>query len=133
MSLFRSIQQFFSNHFETGEREENPMLRTHYYKATTSNALKIIQEQLANMPGFKITSVSSEHGEISVEVTSPKRAFIVVSVVSVRPLETAVDFSVTSESAFSFGYSRVIIGKLYKVLNEKLVHIGKGNAIAGNK
>ncbi len=133
MGVIYSIQQFFSNHSETMENHEDLILRTNYYKVSTSNALKIIQEQFNKIPGYSITSVSNEHGEISIEVTSPKKAFIVVSVISVRPLETAVDFSVTSESVFSFGYSRSIIVKLTKILNKNLPPIGNGMSVFGKK
>ncbi|MBM6617505.1 cytosolic protein [Bacillus suaedaesalsae] len=120
MGAIRSIGQFFSNHCETGEKHEDPSLRTRYYKVTNSNAIKMIDELLSSEPGIKVTSVSKEHGELSVEMTSPKKAFIVVSIISVRPYETAVDFSVTYEGLLSLGYTKVIVKKLYNMINEKL-------------
>jgi hypothetical protein len=126
MNTFRTIQQFFSNHLETQEHHHDPSLRTHYYKTTNSTALKTIEQVLVNQPGYKISSISTEHGEISVEISSPKKAFLVISVISVRPLETAVDFSVTYEGLLSFGYCKDVISKLYNSLDKVLLHIGNG-------
>lgn len=120
MGAIRTIGQFFSNHCETGEKHEDPSLRTRYYKVTNGNAIKAIEELFSNEPGFKVTSVSKEHGELSVEASSPKKAFIVVSIISVRPYETAIDFSVTYEGLLSLGYTKAIVLKLYNMINEKL-------------
>jgi hypothetical protein len=50
-------------------------------------------------------------------------------VISVRPLETAVDFSVTTETTllpFDFGRSRNVIIDLYRKLDQRLPYIGSG-------
>jgi hypothetical protein len=131
MSLFQSTKQFFSKHCETHEKHEDPLLRTHYYKTTKSNALTVIQETLTKLNGYKIMSVSKEHGEMSVQIPSPKSAFIVISVIPVRPLETAIDFSVSYEGVINLGNSRDIAIKLYSIFDQKLIHIG--NSITVNR
>jgi hypothetical protein len=123
MKTFRMIQQYLSNHCETRENHEDPSLCTHYYKTTNTQALKAIEGVISKQPGFQITSISKEYGEVSVQVSSPKKAFLVISAVSVRPLETAVDFSVSFEGLLSLGYCRDIVIKLYRELDEKLVQI----------
>ncbi|KAA0549154.1 cytosolic protein [Bacillus sp. BGMRC 2118] len=123
MGVIRSVGQFFSNHCETGEKHEDPSLRTRYYKVTNSNAMKTVEELLSNEPGMKVTSVSKEHGELSVEMKSPQKAFIVVSIISVRPYETAIDFSVTYEGLLSLGYTKGIVKKLYNMIDDKLTSL----------
>ena len=126
MSLLKSVKQYFSKYCETQENHSDELLRTHYYKTTKSNAMSVIQTVISRLPGYKITSVSTDHGEMSVQLTAPKKAFIIITVVSVRPLETAVDFTITYEGIINLGYTRQIAGELYRVLNKELVHIGNG-------
>jgi nitrate reductase NapAB chaperone NapD len=116
----RSLKQYLSNHCETTDKHEDELLRTHYYKTTSAKALKIISDTLQNIPGFHITSISEDHGEMSVNITSPKKGFLVVSVVSVRPLETAIDFSVTYEGFLGFGLCKKVILKLYNLLDQQI-------------
>jgi hypothetical protein len=123
MKTFRMLRQYLSNHCETRETHEDSSLRTHYYKITNTHALTAIEEVISKQPGYHITSISKEYGELSVQVSSPKKAFLVISAISVRPLETAVDFSVTYEGLVSLGYCRDIVIKLYSVLDKKLVQI----------
>jgi hypothetical protein len=129
MKIFRTIQQFLSNHCETQENHNDPALQTRYYKTTNRTALNTIEQIISKQSGYKITSISKEHGELSVEISSPKKAFVVISVISVRPLETAVDFSVTYEGFVSLGYCRNVVIKLYSALSEELVHSGNGPTV----
>jgi hypothetical protein len=123
---FQKVKQFFSKYCETKDQHEDPLLKTHYYKITKANAIAAIEELIRELPGFKVTSISTEHGEMSVEITSPKKAFLVITVISVRPIETAVDFSASYEGLISLGYSREIVVRLYKLLDQKLTRIGNG-------
>ncbi|WP_456278044.1 cytosolic protein [Bacillus sp. AK128] len=121
---FQKIKQFFSKHCETKDHHVDPMLKTHYYKTSKANALTTIEELIRELPGHKVTSVSTDHGEMSVEITSPKKAFVVISVISVRPIETAVDFSVSYEGLINLGYSRNIAIQLYQQVDQKLNRMG---------
>ncbi|MBM7660583.1 nitrate reductase NapAB chaperone NapD [Bacillus mesophilus] len=121
---FQKIKQFFSKHCETKDHHDDPLLKTHYYKTNKAKALTAVEELIRELPGYKITSVSTEHGELSVEITAPKKAFLVITVISVRPIETAVDFSLTYEGLINLGYSRAMVVKLYTLLDQKLTRIG---------
>lgn len=121
---FQKIKQFFSKHCETSDHHADPILKTHYYKTSKANAMAAIEEVMKELPGHRITSVSTEHGELSLQITSPQKAFVVVSVIQVRPIETAVDFSVTYEGLVNLGSSRVVVARLYNILDQKLVRIG---------
>ncbi|WP_326480889.1 hypothetical protein [Virgibacillus halodenitrificans] len=69
--------------------------------------------------------MSKEHGEISLQVKKGRNAFIVATVIMVRPYYTAIDFSVTTESLLpiDFGYSSKIIYSLYNDINKELTLI----------
>ncbi|WP_078545171.1 cytosolic protein [Litchfieldia alkalitelluris] len=123
MGKFKS---FFTNHNETRDEHQDPALRSHYYKTTQKKALEAVQELFGSMNGYKVTSVSEERGELSIK---SKKAFIVVTIISVRPFETSVDFSVTTESGFipiDFGYSKKEINNLYNKLDSKLPFLRGG-------
>jgi hypothetical protein len=56
---------------------------------------------------------------------------MVITVVSLRPFETAVDFSVTTETVFipiDFGYSKELVKKMYELLDQRLVLVKAGTS-----
>ncbi|MGJ7035773.1 cytosolic protein [Anoxybacillus eryuanensis] len=123
-----------TNHNETSERHPDEQLKSRYYKITQSAALQAVKEIFEQMDGCRIVAISAEHGEISVSLTKGKKAFIVATIVSVRPFETAVDFSVTTETTWlpiDFGFSRQLIIRLYDQLAKRFTYIGSG--IYGDK
>ena len=128
MSMIRNVQDFFSTHQETSENHRDPQLRSHYYKSTPKKALATVQDIIKQIPGYTITSVSEDRGEISVNITKPQKAFMVITVISIRPFETAVDFSVTTDRLLpaSFGLSKKVIISLYKRLDNTNELIGTG-------
>ncbi|RSK28118.1 cytosolic protein [Bacillus sp. HMF5848] len=128
MSLLGKLRGFFSTHSETKENHSNELLQTHYYKSSQDKTFTAVQELLNNMDGIEVTSVSKERGEISANVIKGKKAFIVATVISVRPFETAVDFSIATETAlpFDFGYSQKWILKIYDAIGKQLNFIGVG-------
>lgn len=121
MSIGNTLRKYFSNHAETGERHHDLSLRTHYYKTTKDKALAALEKYFSASTQYELNSVSSEHGEISV-YKKGKKAFIVGTVIMVKPYHTAIDFSVTTESMlpFDFGLSTKIINHLYEQLNKEL-------------
>lgn len=128
MSMIRKVQDFFSTHQETSENHRDTQLRSHYYKTTTKKALAAVQDMINQIPGYTITSVSEERGEVSVNISKPQKAFMVITVISVRPFETAIDFSVTSDRLLptSFGFSKKVIIHLYEKLDSTTQPIGTG-------
>lgn len=118
-----------TNHNETSESHPDEQLKSRYYKTTQAAALKAVKEMFEQMDGCDIVAISEERGELSVSLTKGKKAFIVVTIISVRPFETAIDFSVTTETKWlpiDFGFSRQLIIRLYDQLSKQLTYIGSG-------
>lgn len=129
MSVWKKLKYALTNHCETSEHHEDAQLRSRYYKTTAANAIKAIKELIASSNGYELLSVSEERGEFSVATRGGKKAFIVITVISVRPFETAIDFSVTTDTKilpFDFGFSRRVIIDLYSQIDKRLPYIGSG-------
>jgi hypothetical protein len=129
MGFFRQLQTYFNNHAETNERHYDEKLKTRYYKVTAKKTMEIIRELSDALDGYSVTSFSEEHGEMSVNISKGRKAFMVITVFSVKPFETAVDFSVTTDTKFipfDFGFSRKVILMMYDKLDKVLPFIGSG-------
>ena len=122
MSLKHFIATYFNNHAETNENHWNTALQTHYYKTTKEKGLQEIEMFFRQKDGYDVHSISREHGEISVNVRKGRKAFIIVTVIMVRPYQTAIDLTVTSDSFFplDFGYCTKCIKQLYRSWNQLL-------------
>lgn len=122
MKINQLISKYFTNHAETNEEHWNEHLQTHYFKMTKDKAFQAVNELYSKSHSFDVIAKSAEHGEISLHTKGRKKAFIVISIVMVKPFHTAIDFSVTTESSipFDFGYSHKIIEKQYKLLKREL-------------
>ena len=122
------IKEFFSNRSETGERHQIEALKTHYFKATKEQAFTEAKSILQKHYKGEIVTNSPERGEFVFQVKGPKKALIVVTVVTVRAYKTAVDFSVSSETPLpvDFGFSKKVIETIYSDMKKKLTLIGTG-------
>lgn len=127
MSFGKKIARFFYNQAETSEKHWDEELKTHYYKTTKEKGLSKLEEMIKGSNYYKINSISQEHGEISFRVVKGKKAFVIATVIMVRPYQTAIDFTVTSEGIlpFDFGYSAKLIKQLYEKINKELTLIDK--------
>jgi hypothetical protein len=116
------MHKYFSNHQETMDKHWDPMLKTRYYKITKEEGFNFLNKMVESSPEYKMNAISKEHGEISFHIQKGKKTFIVATVIMVRPYQTAIDFSATSESVipYDFGYSRRVISQLYDRLNKEL-------------
>ncbi|WP_096153027.1 MULTISPECIES: cytosolic protein [Bacillus] len=128
MALIQNVKTFFSTHAETRENHMDKQLKSRYYKITNKNALKAVKEVVEKTNGYTVKSVSEEHGEIAVSINNGKKAFMIITVISVRAFETAVDFSVSTETSlpFDFGFSKKQIVHMYEKLDKSLTFIGSG-------
>ncbi|KGP71726.1 hypothetical protein [Pontibacillus yanchengensis] len=125
MKIKQFFSTYFTNHAETDETHHNDSLRTHYFKTTKDKAINVLHDMYSKSPSFEVRSVSEERGELSVQLKKQKKAFIVISVIMVKPYHTAIDFSVTSETTlpFDFGYSHKVIRQQYDMLKKELPFI----------
>jgi hypothetical protein len=123
MGKFRGL---ISNHSETRDDSKEEILKSHYYKTSQKKAMEAVKQVIGQMDGFEITSSSDDRGEMSVK---GKKSFIVITVIGVRPYETSIDFSVTTESILpmDFGYSSKLITKFYEKLDSTLPYIRTGS------
>jgi hypothetical protein len=121
MSFRQFMHKYFSNHQETQDKHWDQMLQTRYYKITKDQGIDFLEKMVRNAPEYKMNAISKEHGEMSFYITKGKKSFIVATVIMVRPFQTAIDFSATSEGMlpFDFGYSRKVISQLYDRLNKE--------------
>ncbi|MBU9721160.1 MULTISPECIES: DUF1499 domain-containing protein [Bacillaceae] len=126
MSIKHTLQKYFSKQTETKEDHFDEKLRTHYYKSTKDKVMKEIESMLSQMQGFKIASISEEHGEIIVHITKGKKAFMVITVIMVKPFRTAVDLSISTDSFLftDLGYSRKLVYELYSEMNKRMSFVG---------
>jgi|SRR5690625_3706307 len=122
MSLRSTVLRIFTNHAETRDNHEDEKLQTRYYKTTKDRGLKFLEEFFLKSDRYKLNAISKDHGELSVISTKGKKVFIVATVIMVSPFNTAIDFSVTTESIIpmDFGYSNRLITKLYDEIGKEL-------------
>ena len=125
MSFGQKLRKFFGNRAETREEHVDKTLQTRYYKTTKDRALDALENVFKNSQTYELNSISKDHGEISLLKTKGRKAFIVVTVIMVKPFQTAVDFSVSSESIlpFDFGYSTKLVQELYTLVSKDLTLI----------
>lgn len=128
MGFMQTLKKVFSTSTETRENHYDETLQTRYYKAMKDRAINEVETMLRNRKGFEVASISQDHGEVIVNVKHGKKAFLVATVIMVRPFRTAVDFSVSTDTFFfsDFGYSRKMIRALYKDLDSRLQFVGTG-------
>ncbi|WP_047981625.1 hypothetical protein [Ornithinibacillus contaminans] len=127
MGFRNKVALLLNNQAETAENHWDNELRTHYYKTTKDKGLATLEELIKGSNQFQINSISQEHGEISFHVQKGKKAFIIGTVIMVRPYQTAIDFTVTTESLipFDFGYSSKLIKRLYEKIDQSLQLVEK--------
>ncbi|MDP4169626.1 MAG: hypothetical protein Q8906_03375 [Bacillota bacterium] len=129
MAILKNFFTIFRKQCETAENHQDDSLRTHYYKGTAKQIFLSVEQMFRDDRHCHVTSVSREHGEIAVEVKGKAPCFLIVTVVSVKPLETAVDFTLSTE-AFSITGSYSMLRKLLLSYYEKLdrlhTNIGTG-------
>ncbi|MBM7653111.1 hypothetical protein [Neobacillus cucumis] len=87
----------FKKQIETSDRNTENSLKTHYYKGTFNQVFQSVEKLFHDDADCRVTTVSKEHGEIAVEINKPVPCFLIVTIVSVKPMETAVDFHISSE------------------------------------
>lgn len=97
MAILGDLFIRFNKHLETTDRHKDNSLKTHYYKATFDKLFQSVEELLRQDADCRITTISKERGEIAVEMNKPFPCFVIVTIVSVRAMETAVDFTISSD------------------------------------
>ncbi|HLO10844.1 MAG TPA: hypothetical protein VK190_01160 [Pseudoneobacillus sp.] len=125
MSLFGR----FRSQIETSDQNKDASLKTHYYKGNFNKIFESVEKVFHEDADCRILTVSKEHGEIAVEIKKPFPCFLIVTIVSVKALETAVDFNISTERFSILGNypelkKRVVsyydrVNQLHTVIKEK--------------
>lgn len=117
------ISRYFSKHSETSEQHKDSALVTHYYKAKHDDIYRAVEELFASPS--EVVASSKARGELTVKYKGTRRAFVVATIIMVRPYHTAVDFSVTTDSGgpVDFGFSRNLIVQLYEKLDSQFTTV----------
>lgn len=125
LSFRQTLRKYFGNRAETREDHVDETLQTRYYKTTKDRALDALENLFQNSQTFELNSISKDHGEISLLKPKGRKAFIVVTVIMVKPFQTAVDLSISSESIIpvDFGYSTKLVQEIYGLVNKELTLI----------
>ncbi len=129
MAFLVSIFTRFKKEIETSDKQTEDCLKTHYYKATFNQVFDSVEKMFKDDADCRITTVSKEHGEIAVEINKPFSCFLVATIVSVKPLETAVDFAISSEKFSLLG----IYPELKKRIDSYFVKINQVHTTIGIK
>ena len=93
----------YKKEIETTEEQRDKSLKTHYYKGNVNKIFEMIEQIISNDADCTITTISKEHGEIAFEIQQPIPCFMVAAIVSTKPLETAVDFTISTEKISLLG------------------------------
>lgn len=123
MSLFTR----FKKEIETADHQSDAALKTHYYKGTFNQLFDSVEKMFKEDADCQVTTVSKEHGEIAVEVNKPFPCFLIATIVSVKPMETAVDFTISSEKFSLLGTYPELkkrINSYYQKINQLHTNIG---------
>ena len=116
------FKDYFVKDFETHDDHYYPELKTHYYRCKADDALVAVHSLIEEVKG-KIIDENEMYQEIYFE-TAGYSCICKVTVTS--PVETAVDFKVTTYNIFGFGKGKKVIEELYKKLDKKLTFKGVG-------
>ncbi|WP_433743576.1 hypothetical protein [Falsibacillus pallidus] len=127
MSFFGRVLQRFQHQCETSEHHIDPSLETHYYRTSFDKAYEAVG-QLFSKDVYEAVSHSKEHGEWGFMKKGSQPYFIIASVVTVRPFETAVDFKLTYEKTKVTGPYPSMKNEIisyYRELDKMLPYLGK--------
>jgi hypothetical protein len=97
MAMLSNLFVRFKKHIETSDQSKDDSLKTHYYKAKFNQLFLSVEKLFHEDADCRVITVAKEHGEIAVEISKPIPCFLIVTIVDVKPMETAVDFNISSE------------------------------------
>ena len=98
-----------------------------YLNLADNNAKLLEENALLRKKLEAYTQIDSTRVSIVDSIEMDRYDFIVATVIMVRPYQTAIDFSVTTESIipFDFGYSTKVIHHLYELVGRDLQVLDK--------
>ncbi|MEH7743825.1 hypothetical protein V7659_02035 [Neobacillus drentensis] len=131
MAMLGNLFVRFKQQIETSDRIADDSLKTHYYKAKFNQVFDSVEKLFHDDADCQVTTVSKDHGEIAVEISRPIKCFLIVTIVSVKPMETAVDFNISSEKFSILGSYPALkkrINSYYERINQLHTFVGIKNS-----
>ncbi|MFL6561645.1 MAG: hypothetical protein ACJ8MO_36765 [Bacillus sp. (in: firmicutes)] len=131
MAMLGNLLVRFKKQIETSDKIKDDSLKTHYYKAKFNQLFESVEKLFHEDADCRVTTVSKDHGEIAVEISKPIPCFLIVTIISVKPLETAVDFNISSERFSLLGTYPDLkkrINAYYERINQLHTFIGVKNS-----
>ncbi|WP_100373725.1 DUF1499 domain-containing protein [Bacillus sp. FJAT-45037] len=127
MGILDKIKQLTSTRAETSESHADKQMRTHYYKISRDKAIDAV-DQVIQAAGWKIKKIEKERGEIIAYPTTNNKSILIVTIVTVKPFRTAIDFACSSDTMLptDFGKSKKTVIHLYELINKEIPYIGSG-------
>jgi len=129
MSFFQRIVKQFNKQCETNEDHLEEELKTRYYRVNLRPIFQSVREIIENDKQAIIVSESIERGELAVEINRGKKIFVMITIITVKPYETAVDINVSTEQTLILGAYPTLkqeIIRLYNELDKRQPNIGAG-------
>ncbi|MCR2823830.1 hypothetical protein [Lederbergia panacisoli] len=121
MSIARILTGLWRNSTETSDRAKDPKLKTRYYKVNKRVLLEKITFVVNNkLPGWKLTHLDAERGEMLIERKTMRQNQMVVTVLQVEPLRCSVDIVSAYEGLGDLGLSYFTVLKFFDVLNKEV-------------
>jgi hypothetical protein len=118
----RILKGIIQSSEETGDRKNDPWLKTRYYKATKDKVWTGVLSAVEKMDNTKIIHQSKSLGEISLTYKGLMRNYdITITIVGLTPLNIAVDiYSALRGAGGDFGANYFHIVRLQKELDREL-------------
>ncbi|TMU85784.1 cytosolic protein [Bacillus sp. BHET2] len=107
MSGIRTLLKRFQSECETSDAHEDKELQTRYFKSMHQGAFNGVLD-LFSSSEYEVISQSKDRGEITVRKNGMPQLFIVATVITVRPSETAIDFKISADKGKIFGTYTVL-------------------------
>ncbi len=110
------FKDLFNNNYETEENSAVLELQTHYYRNRLDDVIDVCKAMIKEQKG-EIKAEIPNFLEIYYETVNYSAT---ITIVGVRPTETAVDFKITTYKLIPNGKGKKVIIELYKYLDSKL-------------
>ncbi|PKL01024.1 MAG: hypothetical protein CVV56_04245 [Tenericutes bacterium HGW-Tenericutes-1] len=111
-----SISTFFLSSSETRELHSDAKQRTHYYRNSFKECLKVI-EKLAEDNRMDVRDVNDRHGEIYLLGNGFDA---IITAIQLSPIETGIDIKINYFSFVGLGRPRKRIIEFYDYLDKNL-------------
>lgn len=121
--LKRTLIGIIRSHEQTGEKANDPELKTRYYKISKDKAWDDVVYTLQNTTGYKVLHEVKSVGEIVVEkkTATGRTQDITITLFAINPVKTAIDIYSASRGSFGdLGSNYRTILEIYKLVDSKL-------------